>query len=461
MKAKHLFFGLLSIFLLVFVACKNEVEDTLIVKFSIQDKTYYAGDEISLTNETSGGIQPYAYSWDFGNNQASTEQNPTVVYEANGSYAVKLTVTDKNGNSGVAQKVIVVEPAPISKTGELTLKWVSSVSIGEIRSVTPVISDDNHVYMASEDHNLRKFRVSDGYQVWSFDLHTTADGAAPEGRTVSSPSIDAYNGTIYIGTGETSGKVGRVYAINPDGTKKWVVAGDANTGFWNKGNASTPRINYLICPSDDKYVYMGNGGSTGSVLAVDKTTGLRHAYVTNASGDGGPAGGVSSGLVITKSKTLIWVGQNNGLFGLSTASLAAGGNTTWAWNVYGVAPNKTLEYPNGSPAINDNGAIYFGATFAANDNRVLAITGEGVTLWETQLGEIGKLDQGGVVIGADGTVYISVKRSEGESNGGIVALNSTDGAIKWRYGIPEDVSGTPAVDQAGHVHFGTQSGTIL
>jgi outer membrane protein assembly factor BamB len=458
MQTKHVLLGLLSVFILFLSSCKEDEDAVLIVKFSLEDKTYYAGEEVLLVNETSGGSGSYTFTWDLGNGTSSTEKNPTVVYETNGAYSVKLTATDANGKSGTAQKVIVVEPAPIPSVGNLTLKWVSSTALGEIRSVTPAVSDDNFVYMTSEDHTLRKFNAATGQQVWAFDLWTSADGAAPEGRNLGSPSIDAYNGAIYVGTGETSGKIGRVYAVNPDGTKKWVIAGDANTGFWNKGSAATPRINYLMCPMDENYVYMGNGGSTGSVLAVNKTTGARHGYVTNAAGDGGPAGGVSGGLVMTKSKTLIWAGQNNGLFGVSATALAAGGNTTWAWNLYNAAPNKTSEYPNGSPAIGDDGSVYVGATFTANDNRILAFTANGVTKWETQLGEIGKLDQGGVVIGADGTIIVSLKRAEGQSNGGIVALKPADGAVEWRYGIPEDVSGTPAIDQAGNIHFGTQSG---
>jgi outer membrane protein assembly factor BamB len=459
MQAKQILFGLISVCILGLSSCKDDVEDAaLMVKFSVEDKTYYAGDPVSLINETSGGSGSYTFYWEFGNGTASTEKNPVVVYETNGTYSVRLTASDANGKSGVAQKIIVVEPAPIPTAGNLTLKWVSSVALGDIRSVSPAVGDDNFIYMTSEDHTLRKFNAADGQQVWSFDLWTAADGAAPDGRTLTSPSIDPYTGVIYAGTGETSGKIGRVYAINPDGTKKWVIAGDANTGFWNKGSASTPRINYLMCPADENYVYMGNGGSTGSVLAVDKNTGARHGYVTSADGTGGPAGGVSGGLIMTKDKNLIWAGQNNGLFSVPATALAAGGNATWNWNIYNVAPNKTSDYPNGSPAIGDDGTIYVGATFAASDNRVLAFSAEGVTAWETQLGEVGKLDQGGVVIDAEGTVIISLKRSEGQSNGGIIALNPGDGSVKWQYGIPEDVSGTAAIDQAGNIHFGTQSG---
>jgi PKD repeat protein len=458
MRTNYLLLGIVSVFILCFSSCKDEEDAALIVKFSVEDKTYYAGEEVSFINETGGGSGSYTFLWELGDGTTSTEKNPVVVYETNGTYSVKLTAIDASGKSGLAQKIIVVEPAPIPSVGNLTLKWISSSALGEIRSVTPAISDDNFVYMTSEDHTLRKFDPATGQQLWAFDLWTSADGAAPEGRTHTSPSIDAYTGVIYVGTGEASGKTGRVYAVNPDGTKKWVISGDANTGFWNKGSAATPRINYLMCPMDENYVYMGNGGSTGSVLAVNKNTGARHGYVANADNSGGPAGGVSGGLVMTRSKTLIWAGQNNGFFGVSAAALAAGGNATWEWNIYSVAPNKTSEYPNGSPAIGDDGTIYAGATFTANDNRILAFTVEGVTKWETQLGETGKLDQGGVVIDAEGTVIVSLKRAEGQSNGGIVALKPEDGAIKWRYGIPEDVSGTPAIDQAGNIHFGTQSG---
>jgi outer membrane protein assembly factor BamB len=459
MKNKMFLAGLTSAVLgFASVSCSEDdkKEDALVVKFSYQDKTYYVGDTVRFVNETGGGSAPYTFVWDLGNETTSTAENPEVLYAANGNFAVKLTATDAGGKSSTAQKVIVVEPAPIPPVGNLTLKWVAAAALGDIRSVSPVVSDDNFVYMSSNDHKLYKFNAATGQKEWEFDMWTAADGAEPAGNTPSSPSIDAYNGAIYVGTGETSGKVGRVYAINPDGTKKWVVAGDATTGFWNNGNASTPRINYLTCPMDENYVYMGNGGSTGSVLAVNKTTGARQGYVTNAAGTGGPAGGVSGGLILTKSGKLIWAGQNNGLFGVSTTALANGG-VTWDWQIYTTAPNKTSQYPNGSPAIGSNGTVYVGATFAADDNRILAFDGEGTTSWETQLGSIGYLDQGGIVIAADGAIIATLKRAEGESNGGVVAINP-DGTIKWKYGIPESVSGTAAIDQAGNIHFGTESG---
>ena len=144
---------------------------------------------------------------------------------------------------------------------------------------------------------MRNFSAATGDQLLECDLWSSADVDSPSGNTHTTPSIDT-DGTVYVGTGDTSGKVGRVYAINPDGTKKWVVAGDAEKGFWNKRQASKPRINYLTCAIGENHIYMGNGGSTGSVLAVDKNTGYRVGYVANADNSGGPSGGVSAGIAL-------------------------------------------------------------------------------------------------------------------------------------------------------------------
>ena len=163
-----------------------------------------------------------------------------------------------------------------------------------------------------------------------------------------------------------------MYAINPDGSKKWLVAGDAENGFWNKGKASTPRINYLTCAIGENHVYMGNGGSTGSVLAVDKVTGYRVGYVANADNSGGPSGGVSAGIVLANN-TLVWGGGKNGLFGASASALNAGGNVMWAWQVFSSGDDKPSENMNGSPAVDEAGTIYGTATFAGMGSSAFAI----------------------------------------------------------------------------------------
>ena len=449
-------FATFFICLLVLSACSDDwKENALTAKFAFDKTIYYVGEEVSITNETMGGEGNYACQWDLGNGKTSTDMAPKVIYETNGAYTVTLHVKDGKGNYAMAHKLLTIEAEPLPEVGNVKLKWVGAHVLGEIRSTAPAVSDDNNVYMTSNDHYLRKFSAATGEQLWEFDLWTSADGDSPSGNTHTTPSIDT-DGTVYVGTGDTSGKVGRVYAINPDGTKKWVVAGDAEKGFWNKGQASTPRINYLTCAIGENHIYMGNGGSTGSVLAVDKNTGHRVGYVSNADNSGGPSGGVSAGIALANN-TLVWSGGKNGLFGVSASALNAGGNVMWAWQVYSSGNDKPSENMNGSVAVDGAGTIYGIATFPAIGSSAYAMGSDGVEKWRTSLGNVGTLDQGGVVIGLDGSIIVTVKRAPGEATGGIVSL-SPNGVIQWHYGVPEDVSGCAAIDQAGNIHFGTQSG---
>ena len=445
--------------LLLLSACSDDwKENALTAKFTFDKTTYYVGEEVSITNETVGGEGNYTCQWDLGNGETSTEVAPKVTYETNGAYTVTLHVKDSKGNYAMAHKLLTIEAEPLPEVGNVKLKWVGAHVLGEIRSTAPAISDDNNVYMTSNDHYLRKFSAATGEQLWEFDLWTSADGDSPSGNTHTTPSIDT-DGTVYVGTGDTSGKVGRVYAINPDGTKKWVVAGDAEKGFWNKGQASTPRINYLTCAIGENHIYMGNGGSTGSVLAVDKNTGYRVGYVANANNSGGPSGGVSAGIALANN-TLIWAGGKNGLFGASASALNTGGNVMWAWQIYSSGNDKPSENMNASVAVDAAGTIYGIATFPSIGSSAFAIGSDGVEKWRTSLGNVGTLDQGGVVIGLDGSIIVTVKRAPGEATGGIVAL-SPNGVVQWHYGVPEDVSGCAAIDQTGNIHFGTQSGNYF
>ena len=441
--------------MLLLSACSDDwKENALTAKFTFDKTTYYVGEEVSITNETVGGEGNYTCQWDLGNGETSTEVAPKVTYETNGAYTVTLHVKDSKGNYAMAHKLLTIEAEPLPEVGNVKLKWVGAHVLGEIRSTAPAVSDNN-VYMTSNDHYLRKFSAATGEQLWEFDLWTSADGDSPSGNTHTTPSIDT-DGTVYVGTGDTSGKIGRVYAINPDGTKKWVVAGDAEKGFWNKGQASKPRINYLTCAIGENHIYMGNGGSTGSVLAVDKNTGYRVGYVANADNSGGPSGGVSAGIALANN-TLIWAGGKNGLFGASASALNTGGNVMWAWQIYSSGNDKPSENMNASVAVDATGTIYGIATFPSIGSSAFAIGSDGVEKWRTSLGNVGTLDQGGVVIGLDGSIIVTVKRAPGEATGGIVAL-SPNGVVQWHYGVPEDVSGCAAIDQAGNIHFGTQSG---
>jgi len=67
----------------------------LVANFTYTEPCYCTDTE--FTDATSGGMEPYTYSWDFGDSSGtSTDQNPSYHYENPGTYTVTLTVTDSS-----------------------------------------------------------------------------------------------------------------------------------------------------------------------------------------------------------------------------------------------------------------------------------------------------------------------------------------------------------------------------
>jgi len=67
--------------------------------------TGFAPLNVAFT-DTSTGL-PTSWSWDFGDGATSTEQNPTHIYSAAGTYTVKLTASNANSTSSKTAQIIV------------------------------------------------------------------------------------------------------------------------------------------------------------------------------------------------------------------------------------------------------------------------------------------------------------------------------------------------------------------
>jgi len=64
---------------------------------------------VAFTNTTSNAT---SYTWDFGDGEHSTEQDPTHTYAADGVYTVTLTATNECGDAVVTHTVVVATAAP-------------------------------------------------------------------------------------------------------------------------------------------------------------------------------------------------------------------------------------------------------------------------------------------------------------------------------------------------------------
>lgn len=116
-----------------------------------------AGFNAANTKPCDGTVQfkdlsagtPTSWAWDFGDGQTATTQNPSHTYTADGTYTVKLTATNANGNTSDTKTSYVTIELPTgpattsaarcgpgvinlsaSTTGNSTLKWYTASTGG-------------------------------------------------------------------------------------------------------------------------------------------------------------------------------------------------------------------------------------------------------------------------------------------------------------------------------------------
>ena len=92
-----------------------EVEEPTapVVSVSADITKAYAPRTIHFESEVTGGIpEDYAYTWDFGDGNTSTDASPDHAYESAGTYTVKLTVTNNGGNTASRAELTIILEEP-------------------------------------------------------------------------------------------------------------------------------------------------------------------------------------------------------------------------------------------------------------------------------------------------------------------------------------------------------------
>lgn len=409
-------------------------------------------EEILFTNTTSGGSGSYSFAWEFGDGATSRETNPVHAYMDKGVYEVKLTVNDANGRTTGYSKVVTIVDRVLER-GSVEMLWVSSTNTDQIRSVSPALSPDgSRVYITSEDHKLHCYDAATGAEQWALNMRDAAYGDATTGNSLCTPAVDV-DGTVFVGTGTSHGKL---FAVNPDGTVKWCAFEDPVNGFWNNGKAPAVYIGQTTPIIAGNYVYIGNRGSAGSMVAFDKYTGIRANFVTQAGNPAaGPAGGFQADCVLDSRSGMLYLYCNTyGIGGVKMADFTYDNTATFmSWATVHKGNTKCA----GASAIDADGNLI--ALVQANvTTTVVCIDQDGTILWETPVTTAGLTDQGGIAIASDGTIYASMKTS-GNFPGGVVALTS-EGAVKWHYETSDNVSSAPVVDRSGNIVFVTEQGNL-
>ncbi len=230
----------------------------------------------------------------------------------------------------------------------------------------------------------------------------------------ASPAVGA-DGTIYL-VARFSRSVCKLYALHPNGNKKWELA---VPGADNFGSAAVGTDGTVYVSGGDR-LYAANPSGVQKWVRV------------------GVAGESLSSPMIGPDGT-VYASDRGGLH-----AWTPGGTHRWYFNPGGYF-HSGIGLPSPVPAIGADGTIYI---IGEVGRRLYALHSSGTTKWQFDINGCG----GVPTVAPDGTVYLSC----GDS---FVAVR-TDGSKKWQLATTGGSFSNPAIGRDGTIYCGDRGGTL-
>lgn len=406
--------GKICVFLYVMLALLTACEEENTIYNTAARSDIYAGTEyevgepITFTDNSTPtkGTTIVSYLWEFGDadKSTSTEQNPVFTYTKDGTFTVKLTVTDSNGLRSTSQfNVTIINPTKadfeVDKDEYYMGDEVRFIDKSTTKGTTTIVSwlwefADADNSTSAEQNPAFTYREAGSYPVKltvtdSYGLTTSitrsvnvqdptkvistqwtaAIGGAIKGG--SSPSLSPDASTVYALRSLAGSDAAALVAWDTaDGQQRWSL--DISAAMKTKSATATAK-DVFSSPSVAK-------DGTIYVVARDlqSTTAQRGVYV----------------LAVNPNGSLRWAHKG-------------GASGT---NLYAI-----------TPAIDAAGNCYV----ATRGKEIWRLTPEGgATVFTAGLNDI----TGGLTISKTGVVYAA-----GKGNTGLFAFNTTAGALAWSY----------------------------
>lgn len=471
---KNIAYILFSALLVLVVSCK---EDDVVYNTAARAgftaggaEEYEVGESITFTDATvpEAGTKIVKYLWEFGDEAKSTsgEQSPTFIYKKDGTYLVKLTVTDDNNLEATSQKEVkVINPtspdftldnseyqigdvvrftdATTTKSGTTITAYLwefGDADKSTSKEQNPAFTyteagafavkltvTDSYGLTASITKNVTVFDPSKAIAVmWSAPLTGSVTGG-------SSPALSADGSVVYMLTGGSGDAPGWLNACNiADGSFKWKLDIDkAMQANHNGGSTKAGAKDIYGSPS------VGSNGNVYFIVRDLKDGGKdRRLFVFAVKEDGNvnwaypapdanvysitPAVDASGNIYVAQRGKKLWKLSSSGAFTeLASAGMpdvTAGLSLAKDGTIYGFGKGGFGLFAYDTSA--DAGKWVYNTDFGGASSAF-----------------VGALRSGTVTVGADGTVYAVTDAATG---GAIFALNP-DGTEKWRYSTTSEI----------------------
>lgn len=417
-----------------------------VVDFSWSPTEVIAGEEVQFTDHSTDADGIAAWDWTFGS-ATSTEQNPKFTFKETGDIIVSLKVTDNARRTTTVSKTITVERG----VNYLDLIWEKSFEDKEgayVYGTSPALNaDGTMVYVHSNGYHLVAFDA-EGNQQWSFDTGTEgASALSSSGHTNTqspTPSVDN-DGNIFIPVSFDEPKTakGGLFAVNPNGSRKWYTHYGDQVSF----RFLSPMIFGDYVATNQRNTGKGDAKEFNgqNFVILNRADGSLAQYLYC---DSGPYGGLAA-----YERPDGWIlFAHSGGYGTRVYTPLDG---LWAIPSSGSSSGRACNFrpsvdAQGSQmAISADGklySLYKGGICDCYDVATYQRDQVATPIWSVTL--TGSTSQSGLgcVLGADGTVYVTVKEY-------LYALNPADGSVKWAEKADGQISGVAAVDNAGAVYY--------
>ncbi len=280
-----------------------------------------------------------------------------------------------------------------------------------------------------------------------------------EGMLVSSAAV-ASDMTVYVGSANIDNLEGKLYAVNPDGTQKWVFPSEPDTAvglFMAAPVIGADGTIYAFCTDGKLYALDAKGNKKweqqlqpggeiqfSPAIASDGMlyVGGDKLYAINP--EAGPndrvkwdfvtEDGIESAPAIARDGT-IYIGDGNGIL------YAVEPNGIEKWRIE-IGSGESIM---GQIAIGSDYTIYFGS----DKGKVYAVNADGSQKWVYSTGSVQAISP---IVGSDGTIYIGT-----QSPGKLIAIDAS-GSQKWETAVEGDFMSAPVIDSMGTLYIGSIEG---
>lgn len=426
-----------------------------VVDFSWSPTEVVAGEEVQFTDHSTDADGIAAWEWTFGTS-TSTEQNPKFTFKETGDIIVSLKVTDNARRTTTVSKTITVSRG----VNYLDLIWekpYETVTDAYVYGTSPAVNaDGSRIYVHSTGYHLVAFDNT-GAQQWSFDTSTEGASAMNNSGHIRNqsptPSVDA-DGNVFIPVSfdEPKAATGGLFAVKPDGKKKWYTSYGDQVSF------------RFMAPMIFGDYVATNQRNTGNVnlefekqnfVILERNTGNTVSYHYC---DSGPHGGLAA--LPFKGSWLLFANQG-GKYGtrhyypLETGVWAAPSNETRK------GESRPLNLANGEEpkgtqiGISNDGKVYTLYSQGGTDSKPILYChdmsayqydAQPAKIWSMPLsGNAGQIGVG-CVVAENGTVYVTLKKA-------LLAINPADGSILWTEPADGEIRGVAAIDNAGAIYY--------